>query len=545
MSTPMKPQQTLGGTATSDSSWHSEAAVPPCAAGLEHGVIYYEHPHAPSFDPRLRSKPERMEEIKAIVPTLDFSKLRGGHRKPGGANPQVVNQTGGSVALAALKQVTASGAKPKPSAAAQNGGKMPTPKPPQLSTPKPAPPKPNMTPQMPSFAEMMAMPSFGTLPAMPEAKSYWPSSQKQPPPPKPASPMPAAASSSGYTPWGTRKPTGTTSAAEMLRQLEEAEALAETPASAVAHMGANARRMPPSSQKQSQQPSKRPPRAKPSGGIDFLARLEKIEKSEDAEEAVTEAAAAVEAPPPLLQLPLADAAELDDDDDDDDDDEAAEDAELGLDFAATAPPSLAAIVAQVTMTPHKSTSTAKDNSPAALGSGADAAGYNSSDGGASISSSIMSEEPACTGGANVSDSSSKVQKRVADLENAPKPRAQRGLQLGQSAASPANAGSRVSPARSTLLQGNLSKTLDKQTLMEASRTLAANSAARPRQKPSPRQARQAAQVASKPARTSSPMRNGSPMRAGSPAAAGGALARSMASASAGGAGAGNRFRDRQ
>ena len=52
----------------------------------------FHHPYAPPPDPRLRSTPERLTMIRAKVPTLDFTKLRGGHRKP--AAP---------VALAALK----------------------------------------------------------------------------------------------------------------------------------------------------------------------------------------------------------------------------------------------------------------------------------------------------------------------------------------------------------------------------------------------------------------------------------------------------------
>lgn len=522
MSSPAKQQPTPGSSFTSGSSSllsATEPPVPPCVAGLEHGVVYYEHPHAPAFDPRLRSKPERVEAIKAKVPSLDFTKLRGGHRKP--AAP---------VALAALKQVTASGGQPKPSVglAAKMAANPPSPKP-------PPPPPVNMQPAMPSFAEMMAKPSFGAmLPEMVEANAVWPAASTVAA--SPAKPAAAAAASatpgSAYTPWGTRKPVGTTSAAEMLRQLAEAEQFAETPASAFGHMGAAPPRPPPSSQKhQSQMPaSKRPPRAK-TGGIDFLARLEQLEQEPYLEPnapsavALPSAAAsassshgasvAVNAPSAAASASSSHGASV-------------ESAGLGngyaelvaapVDFSQTAPPALAATLAHAhVVTPSKQ--------PAA---GADEAGYSSSDGGASIASSdaTSSSEPTCTGDQPSGPGLAKAHKRSpqrsspAHVTNG----GPRRLQLGGSPApgpAPTNAMlNRVSPLRAGVLAGgNAFETrISKAALMGASQPQQVRAAAVPRA------------VVGTP-----------PMRAGSPLL-GGALSRSLNAVQAAQAGGGTRQR---
>ena len=527
VSSPAKQQPTPGSSFTSGSSSllsATEPPVPPCVAGLEHGVVYYEHPHAPAFDPRLRSKPERVEAIKAKVPSLDFTKLRGGHRKP--AAP---------VALAALKQVTASGGQPKPSVglAAKMAANPPSPKP-------PPPPPVNMQPAMPSFAEMMAKPSFGAvLPEMVEAKAVWPAaSAVAASPSKPAAAAAASATpGSAYTPWGTRKPVGTTSAAEMLRQLAEAEQFAETPASAFGHLGAAPPRPPPSSQKhQSQMPaSKRPPRAK-TGGIDFLARLEQLEQ-EPLSEPSAAAPSAVNAPS-AVALPSAAASASSSHG------ASVESAGLGngyaelaaapIDFSQAAPPALAATLAHAHVaTPSKQPATTlahahvvtPSKQPAA---GADEAGYSSSDGGASIASSdaTSSSEPACTGDQPSGPGLAKAHKRSpqrsspAHVTNG----GPRRLQLGGSPApgpAPTNAMlNRVSPLRAGVLAGgNAFETrISKAALMGASQPQQVRAAAVPRA------------VMGTP-----------PMRAGSPLL-GGALSRSLNAVQAAQAGGGTRQR---
>ena len=549
VSSPAKQQPTPGSSFTSGSSSllsATEPPVPPCVAGLEHGVVYYEHPHAPAFDPRLRSKPERVEAIKAKVPSLDFTKLRGGHRKP--AAP---------VALAALKQVTASGGQPKPSVglAAKMAANPPSPKP-------PPPPPVNMQPAMPSFAEMMAKPSFGAvLPEMVEAKAVWPAaSAVAASPSKPAAAAAASATpGSAYTPWGTRKPVGTTSAAEMLRQLAEAEQFAETPASAFGHLGAAPPRPPPSSQKhQSQMPaSKRPPRAK-TGGIDFLARLEQLEQ-EPLSEPSAAAPSAVN-PPSAVALPSAAASASSSHG------ASVESAGLGngyaelaaapIDFSQAAPPALAATLAHAHVaTPSKQPATTlaqahvvtPSKQPAA---GADEAGYSSSDGGASIASSdaTSSSEPACTGDQPSGPGLAKAHKRSpqrsspAHVTNG----GPRRLQLGGSpppapsvpmivgthqsgspwprgapGPAPTNAMlNRVSPLRAGVLAGgNAFETrISKAALMGASQPQQVRAAAVPRA------------VMGTP-----------PMRAGSPLL-GGALSRSLNAVQAAQAGGGTRQR---
>ena len=531
MSSPAKQQPTPGSSFTSGSSSllsATEPPVPPCEAGLEHGVVYYEHPHAPAFDPRLRSKPERVEAIKAKVPSLDFTKLRGGHRKP--AAP---------VALAALKQVTASGGQPKPSVglAAKMTANPPSPKPP---SPKPPPPPPpvNMQPAMPSFAEMMAKPSFGaTLPEMVEAKAVWPAASAVAASPAKSAAAAAASATPGsaYTPWGTRKPIGTTSAAEMLRQLAEAEQFAETPASAFGHMGAAPPRPPPSSQKhQSQMPaSKRPPRAK-TGGIDFLARLEQLEHEPFSEPSAA-APSAVNAPSAAASASSSHAASV-------------ESAGLGyaelaaapVNFSQTAPPALAATLAHAHVVTHVVT---PSKQPAAGAAGADEAGYNSSDGGASIASSdaTTSSEPECTGDQPPGPVGlAKAHKRSPQRSSpAPWPATPyavvaspahvtnagpRRLQLGGSPApgpAPTNAMlNRVSPLRAGVLAGgNAFETrISKAALMGASQPQQVRAAAVPRA------------VMGTP-----------PMRAGSPLL-GGALSRSLNAVQAAQAGGGNRQR---
>jgi len=454
----MQPQQqqTQQRIQPASSSASDTEPTRPCNTGLQNGVIYFEHPHAPAFDPRLHSTPERMNAIKSKVPALDFTKLRGGHRKP--SAPVAL------AALANLKQATAGGMPPK----------------------QPKPPK-----QL--FKQQMASP---------------------PPPAIPTTPKPATNphAASTHTPWGTRKPVGTTSATEMLRQLEAAEALAETPASAGWHMGAAAKRPPPSSQKPaSAGGGKRPPRPT-TGGIDFLSRLEKIERAERDDKAVGALSHVQPAPhgvPTATTLPEADP--------------------LGAAMSASPIPPVA-ICAAATVTPRKAaveTSATCAASPATASS----AGYssNSDDHYSSGASSIASEEVACTGGANAPQSRpspGKVHRTVAGIE-----------QGGGTRPRTAPIMNNVSPSRSTLLAGGsaFESRISKAALVSASQTLAA----RPRQKPSPRQARSTASTPMKPPRGNSPVRAGSPARNGSPrrgaspmrrdsAAVSGALGRSLA-----------------
>jgi len=515
------------------------------------GPIHY--PFAPPPDPRLHSTTERLDMIRSKVPTLDFTKLRGGHRKP--AAP---------VALAALKGLAAKKTTPTPTVPA--------------TMPKT------------TDSDQLAQAKASTVP-----KSATNTPMKMPlQPPLVAPVAPSAVSSQAATASSTTtalparlrdKPP--TTAAAMLQQLADAEAMVfgkqqQQQQPPQQQQQPPSQMKPPQRDPPSQQPPKPRPARKPAGsglsGLDFLSRLEKVEKMEEeikAELAADTSATSTQAPttassvtappasapqeaaqtdgaqPSSSAAPMASSSSSSTAEPDAAAASvalAASSASSSLTLAQSAPPPPSNFSP---MTPLKKVAgQPKAAWPAANHADALAKGDDNASSANDLSdiesvdhassSATSAESAACTGGASVPARRHTKQIEASGGKGTPaRPRARQQLNLDAVAHT-------VSPQRSNLLGGNafesrltgLSKHLDTSALLQQSQSQV-QSRARAKA-PSPQPGQKTAQRGGSPMRPNSPIARKQRLANGSPGRLGAQTP--LRQTPVIGAGGGNRFR---